>query len=85
MTSLRVMLARLGVLAVLMAGVGEAPAQQFMMGQGSSSCGSWTEARKTKDLHQDAQQQWVFGFCPARTWGSWTQQPKPSRRMPLTS
>jgi hypothetical protein len=69
MTSLRVMVARLVVLAVVMAGIGQALAQQFMMGQGSSSCGSWTEARKTKDLHQDAQQQWVFGFLSGANLG----------------
>jgi len=69
MTSLRLIVARLVVLPVMMAGIGEAAAQQFMMGEGSSSCGSWTEARRTKAPHQDAQQQWVFGFLSGANLG----------------
>jgi hypothetical protein len=58
------MVTRFVVLAALIvvAEIGEAAAQQFMMGQGTSSCGSWTEARRTKALHQNTHQQWVFGF-----------------------
>ena len=57
------MVARFVVLAALIVvAEGGAAAQQFMMGQGTSSCGSWTEARRTKALHQHTHQQWVFGF-----------------------
>ena len=40
------MVARFVVLAALIvvAEIGGAAAQHFMMGQGTSSCGSWTEA-----------------------------------------
>jgi hypothetical protein len=40
------MVARFVVLAalILVAEIGGAAAQHFMMGQGTSSCGSWTEA-----------------------------------------
>jgi hypothetical protein len=48
----RLMVARVVVLAALIvvAEMGRAAAQQFMMGLGTSSCGSWTEARRTKAL-----------------------------------
>jgi hypothetical protein len=50
----RLMMARFVVLAALIvvAEIGGAAAQQLMMGQGTSSCDSWTEARRTKALHQ---------------------------------
>jgi hypothetical protein len=67
----RLMVARFVVLAALIVVVeiGPAAAQQFMMGQGTSSCGSWTEARRTKALHQHTHQQWVFGFLSGANLG----------------
>jgi Phage integrase family len=48
----RLMVARFVVLAALIVVVGirQEAAQQFMMGQATSSCGSWTEARRLVEV-----------------------------------
>jgi hypothetical protein len=67
----RLIVAPFVVLAALIvvAGIGGAAAQQLMMGQGGFSCGSWTEARRTKAPVQYTHQQWVFGFLSGANLG----------------
>jgi hypothetical protein len=70
------MLTRFAMLAAVMvtATTGQASAQSnqeshLIMGQGTWSCGVWTEARSTKALVQYSLMQWVAGFLSAANAG----------------